>query len=439
MDDDDDDEEVGRVQVTAQVTQPTQLMVATGSDADDSVLPLMVRQALASAVSSDLEEPVEDASSASSNGDDGEDRGISSMVDASLMSPPRAPAGRLLRRGDVVAQRKQKRRNAKRSEFVEAEAEVGDSSDSDGEAKGAAPRKFNWGGEGPGAPKPVDESDEDEDDMDSEEEEAALLADPMINNEVDENESEGDEAIRELHRQRDFDEDEHNIQTLYNDITTGALKNRVSRNRTGFALADEEDYNDRQTRAERMEERARMRRKLLAREIHDKDLAEIAKNPETAAFARAALMRPPPPSSALGSSSSGTAVGDPDGDEMLMLPGDDAFELEEIVDDRHVAMAVQQQLMRTRMRVDSDDDEDMSAPLSRHATAGGGRIAGGRLLGSSSSQTSAKTDSLPLDDEDGDAFSSVSVEKLIVRRRTLLASGKEDSVFSANGSRASSL
>ncbi|KAJ2546456.1 hypothetical protein GGH95_006843, partial [Coemansia sp. RSA 1836] len=286
---------------------------------------------------------------------------------------------------------------------------------------------------------PVDESDEDEDDMDSEEEEAALLADPMINNEVDENESEGDEAIRELHRQRDFDEDEHNIQTLYNDITTGALKNRVSRNRTGFALADEEDYNDRQTRAERMEERARMRRKLLAREIHDKDLAEIAKNPETAAFARAALMRPPPPSSALGSSSSGTAVGDPDGDEMLMLPGDDAFELEEIVDDRHVAMAVQQQLMRTRMRVDSDDDEDMSAPLSRHATAGGGRIAGGRLLGSSSSQTSAKTDSLPLDDEDGDAFSSVSVEKLIVRRRTLLASGKEDSVFSANGSRASSL
>ncbi|KAJ2547320.1 hypothetical protein GGH95_006655, partial [Coemansia sp. RSA 1836] len=135
MDDDDDDEEVGRVQVTAQVTQPTQLMVATGSDADDSVLPLMVRQALASAVSSDLEEPVEDASSASSNGDDGEDRGISSMVDASLMSPPRAPAGRLLRRGDVVAQRKQKRRNAKRSEFVEAEAEVGDSSDSDGEAK----------------------------------------------------------------------------------------------------------------------------------------------------------------------------------------------------------------------------------------------------------------------------------------------------------------
>ncbi|KAJ2440715.1 hypothetical protein GGF42_007535, partial [Coemansia sp. RSA 2424] len=360
MDDDDDDEEVGRMQVVAQVTQPTQLTAATGSDADDSALPSMVRQALVAAVSSDLEEPVEDASSASSNGDDGEERGISSMVDDSLMSLPRAPAGRLLRRGDVVAQRKQKRRNAKRSEFVEAEAEVGDSSDSDGEAKGAVSRKFNWGGEGPGAPKPNDESDEDEDDIDSEEEEAALLADPMINNEVDENESEGDEAIRELHRQRDFDEDEHNIQTLYNDITMGALKNRVSRNRTGFALADDEDYNDRQTRAERMEERARMRRKLLAREIHDKDLAEIAKNPETAAFARAALMRPPPPppSSALGSSSSGTAVGDPDGDEMLMLPGDDAFELEEIVDDRHVAMAVQQQLMRTRMRVDSDDDED---------------------------------------------------------------------------------
>ncbi|KAJ2909800.1 hypothetical protein GGI21_001516, partial [Coemansia aciculifera] len=426
--DDDDKEEVGRAQI-AQATQeqhPTQLTVATGSDAGDSIFPTMVRQALVSAASgSDL----------------GDDSDIADEeVGGSPMSLPRkVPAGRLLRRGDVVAQRKQKRQRPKRSEFVEAEAEVGDSSDSDGEGKPAGPRKFNWG-DGPGALKPGNESsDEDEYDMDSEEEEAALLADPMINNEVDENESEGDEAIRELHRQRDFDEDEHNIQTLYKDITTGALKNRVSRNRTGFALADDEDYNDRQTRAERMEERERMRRKLLAREIHDKDLAEIAKNPETAAFARAALMRPPPPpssSSVPGSSSSGTAVGEQDDDDdgMLVLPGDDFFELEEIVDDRHVAMAVQQQLMRTRMRVDSDDDDDPAPPPPIvRPTA---RVAG-RPMGSS--QLSAMTDSLPMDDIDGDAFSSVSVEKLIVRRRTLLATtGKDDSGFAANH-RASSL
>ncbi|KAJ2813010.1 hypothetical protein FBU31_007507, partial [Coemansia sp. 'formosensis'] len=149
------------------------------------------------------------------------------------------------------------------------------------------------------------------------------------------------------------------------------------------------------TRAERMEERERMRRRLLAREIHDKDLAEIAKNPETAAFARAALMRPP-----------GAAADD---EEMLMLPGDDAFELEEIVDDRHVAAAVQQQLMRTRMRVESDDEDGAPKPAPA-------RIAG-------SSQLSSLTDSV--EDMDDGTFSAVAVEKLIVRRRALLASGKD--------------
>ncbi|KAJ2871057.1 hypothetical protein GGH93_005107, partial [Coemansia aciculifera] len=407
---DDDDEEVGRIQQT----QPTQLTVATDSDAgqDDALLPTMVRRALVSGG--------DDSDASAEEEDDEEVDDDMEENDGGSLSPQHmAPAGRLLRRGDIVAQRRKKRRDAKRSEFVEAEAEEGDSSDSDGVNKGAGPRKFNWGDSL--APKPgagLSDDEEEEYDMDSDEEEAALLADPMINNEVDENASEGDEALRELHRQRDFDEDERNIQTLYNDITTGALKNRVSRNRTGFALADDEDYNDRQTRAERMEERARMKRKLLAREIHDRDLAEIAKNPETAAFARAALMRPPP--------SSGGAVGGMDDDEMLMLPGDDAFELEEIVDDRHLAMAVQQQLMRTRMRVESDDEDSVMAAAPRPAA----RIAG-------SSQVSSLTDSMPmdeLDDMDGGAFSSVAVEKLIVRRRTLLAAGKDD-----NSSKLSSL
>ncbi|KAJ2833507.1 hypothetical protein GGI24_000821 [Coemansia furcata] len=395
---DDDDEEVGRIQL-AQNSQPTQLTMATDSDAgqDDSILPTMVRRALVSGgedSDASAEEEEDDGEEDDEEKEDG-DSGIEEKIGGSMSPPSMAPVGRLLRRGEIAAQRRQKRRDAKRSEFVEAEAEEGDSSDSDGMSKGAGPRKFNWG-DGP-APKPAGVSeDEEEYDMDSDEEEAALLADPMINNEVDENASEGDEAIRELHRQRDFDDDERNIQTLYNDITTGALKNRVSRNRTGFALADDEDYNDRQTRAERMEERERMRRRLLAREIHDKDLAEIAKNPETAAFARAALMRPP----------GAAAVDD---DEMLMLPGDDAFELEEIVDDRHVATAVQQQLMRTRMRVESDDEDGAPKPAAAS-------IAG-------SSQLSSLTDSV--EDMDDGTFSAVAVEKLIVRRRTLLASGKD--------------
>ncbi|KAJ2816778.1 hypothetical protein FBU31_006461, partial [Coemansia sp. 'formosensis'] len=224
---DDDDEEVGRVQL-AQNSQPTQLTMATDSDAgqDDSILPTMVRRALVSGGddSDASAEEEEDGGEEDEEEEDG-DSGIEEKIGGSMSPPPMAPAGRLLRKGDIVAQRRQKRRDAKRSEFVEAEAEEGDSSDSDGVSKGAGPRKFNWG-DGP-APIPAGVSDDEEEyDMDSDEEEAALLADPMINNEVDENASEGDEAIRELHRQRDFDDDERNIQTLYNDITTGALKNR---------------------------------------------------------------------------------------------------------------------------------------------------------------------------------------------------------------------
>ncbi|KAJ2809770.1 hypothetical protein H4S07_003068 [Coemansia furcata] len=85
------------------------------------------------------------------------------------------------------------------------------------------------------------------------------------------------------------------------------------------------------------------------------------------------------------------------------------LQLEEIVDDRHVAAAVQQQLMRTRMRMESDDEDGLPKP----AVA---RIAG-------SSQLSSLTDSV--EDMDDGTFSAVAVEKLIVRHRTLLASGKE--------------
>ncbi|KAJ2828221.1 hypothetical protein FBU31_002965 [Coemansia sp. 'formosensis'] len=89
--------------------------------------------------------------------------------------------------------------------------------------------------------------------------------------------------------------------------------------------------------------------------------------------------------------------------------GDGTLEFEDIVNDRHVAAAVQQQLMRTRMHMESDDEDGAPKPAAA-------RIAG-------SSQLSSLTDSVG--DMDDGTFSAVAVEKLIVRRRTLLASGED--------------
>ncbi|KAJ2345055.1 hypothetical protein GGF43_005312, partial [Coemansia sp. RSA 2618] len=285
------------------LTVPTQLTIPTAeAGSETSILPTMVRNALDS-----------DPAQSGSDDDETEAKG--------------------------TAREHAKARRPKRSEFVEAEAEEGSSSEEDGAEK-VKHRKFNWGSNAADA-----RSDSEDDwDMDSEEEEAALMADPMIDNEEREEDVEGDRAIRELHRKQDFDQDEHDIQELFKDVTTGGLR---SRPRTRFSLADDEDYNDRQTRAERMEERLRMRRKLQAREIHDSNLAEIAKNPETAAFAHAALMRMPS-----GGQESGTDTEDviPGHDD----DGDDVFELEEEVDDHSIATTVQKHLVRGRSRIDSD-------------------------------------------------------------------------------------
>ncbi|KAI9506544.1 hypothetical protein BX070DRAFT_218074 [Coemansia spiralis] len=248
--------------------------------------------------------------------------------------------------------------------------------------------------------------------MDTDEEEAALLADPMINNEVAED-NEADQAIRDLHRKQDFDQDEKDIQSLAQDIKMGRLKNRVL-NRTGFAL-DEEDYIDRQTRAERMEERVRQRRKMLAKEIHDSNLAEIARNPETAAFAQAALMRP--------------IAGDQSETEDVLA---NAFELEEEVDDRHIAMAVQHQLARSHRRIDSDVESDAEGNDGKERIRGAqrtkNRIAAKAIDSSESVQGGSGSFDFGSelgDDVDGDVFTSVAVEKLIVRRKTLMA-GQDD-------------
>ncbi|KAJ2801939.1 hypothetical protein H4R20_003474 [Coemansia guatemalensis] len=405
--------------IVAGQTQQTQLTVSTVATADASasstaMLPTMVRRAL-------------DADGSEHDGDDIRDEAVS---DAEPLQPaplqldekqaePVSPAklrkqGRLLRRRGGSRERSgavhDKPKRPKRSEFVEAEAEEGESSDSEGESKTVKHRKFNWGNDNT---EPAADSEDEEDlDMDTDEEEAALLADPMIDNNVEEDGS-GDEAIRDLHRQRDFDEDEKDIQNLFRDVTTGRLRNRNARDKTGLGLADEEDYNDRQTRAERMEERLRLRRKLLAREIHDSNLAEIARDPETAAFAQAALMRAP------------TADGRADStDAEDAALSDGAFELEEEVDERSIATTVQRHLARQRMRIDSDvesDTEDSRRATDRSNSNVSWRAAGRIASGSGDSQSSIFEDSMDDDKLGSDVFSSVEIERLIVRRRTMVS------------------
>ncbi|PIA16372.1 hypothetical protein COEREDRAFT_81331 [Coemansia reversa NRRL 1564] len=400
-------------------TQQTPLTVSTVATADAStsstaMLPTMVRRAL-------------DADGSEHDSDDVRDEVIS---DAGLQQPaslgpdegqaePVSPAklrkqGRLLRRrgasrgeSDAVHD---KPKRLKRSEFVEAEAEEGESSDSEGESKTVKHRKFNWGNDK--TDQAADSEDEEDLDMDTDEEEAALLADPMIDDNVEENGS-GDEAIRDLHRQRDFDEDEKDIQNLFRDVTTGRLRNRNARDKTGLGLADEEDYNDRQTRAERMEERLRMRRKLLAREIHDSNLAEIARDPETAAFAQAALMRRAPTADGRADST--------DAEDAALSDG--AFELEEEVEEHNIANTVHKHLARQRMRIDSDvesDTEDSHAATDRSNGNVSWRAAGRVASGSGDSQSSIFEESMVDNSLGSDVFSPVEIEKLIVRRRTLM-------------------
>ncbi|KAJ2555059.1 hypothetical protein EV175_002379 [Coemansia sp. RSA 1933] len=433
-------------QLTQQPTQPTQATQLTAKAGDAfSSLPTLVRKALVPSQSHQ-----EDAAQA-----DDEPVSVSPLplptntpdvmaqspdmaveheqsAEDSLLSMPKATSGgrRFIRRHTNKTEGKLSRTKKReiRTEFIEAEAEEGESTDSDNEAGAVRHGKFDWG-EAPPKSKPAgpddDEEEEDDLDMDTDEEEAALLADPMINNEVVEDRK-ADQAIRDLHRQQDLEQDEQDIQDLVKDINTGRLRNRANGGRTGFALADDEDYNDRQTRAERMEERLRQRRKLQAREIHDTNLAEIAKNPETAAFAQAALMRPAT------HRGGGYQSGNDDPDDDGLLVGTDVFDLEERVDDHAIASTVQSHLVHTHRRIDSDVESDNEG-----APRGG---AASRIVGptdGSQSSAAANTSFYDLDggDLDGDLFASVSVEKLIVRRKTLMAaaSSAPDTAGNAGG------
>ncbi|KAJ1853572.1 hypothetical protein GGH12_000734 [Coemansia sp. RSA 1822] len=356
-----------------QPTQPTQLTASSG-EADVSMLPTMVRRALgADPVQSEDDEEEKSRGSTPAehitlaNQMEPTDDLIEPTEDL-IDTPEPRHRGRLLRRNQTSST---KPKRPKRSEFVEAEAEEGSSSDSDNEKTKS--RKFNWGSN-----ERTNESDESDYDMDSDEEQAALLADPMIDN-TENSDMEGDAAIRLLHRKQHYEDDERDIHELFRDVTTGGLRTR----RTKFSLGEDEDYNDRQTRAERMEQRAREMNKLRMREIHDTSLAEIAKHPETAAFARAALMR-----------------GDDTDDDGGV---DDVGELEEVVADHAVAATVRSRLIR---RVSSRDSDSESGADSRN-------VHSVDMPSSASGNVS--------DTKDGNVFGSVPIEQMIIRRKTLRA------------------
>ncbi|KAJ2483025.1 hypothetical protein IWW56_000708 [Coemansia sp. RSA 2131] len=364
-----------QMEQATQPTQPTQLTASSG-EADVSMLPTMVRRALGA----DPVQSEDDEEEKSRGSTPAEHITLANQMEPTedlieptedlIDTPEPQHRGRLLRRNQTSST-KPKPKRPKRSEFVEAEAEEGSSSDSDNEKTKS--RKFNWGSN-----ERTNESDESDYDMDSDEEQAALLADPMIDN-TENSDVEGDAAIRLLHRKQHYEDDERDIHELFRDVTTGGLRTR----RTKFSLGEDEDYNDRQTRAERMEQRAREMNKLRMREIHDTSLAEIAKHPETAAFARAALMR-----------------GDDTDDDGGV---DDVGELEEVVADHAVAATVRSRLVR---RVSSRDSDSESGADSRN-------VHSVDMPSSASGNVS--------DTKDGDVFGSVPIEQMIIRRKTLRA------------------
>ncbi|KAJ2788253.1 hypothetical protein GGI15_000058 [Coemansia interrupta] len=342
-----------------QATQPpTQTTQLTEQQDDAGVMPTMVRRALG-------------VTDGSGGGSDSADSGGNSEAEVR----PRSRARLLHRRGDrptTTPRENEKKKKGRRvaSEFVAVEAELGTSSDSSSDESPSG--RFAWGERH--KPRARVSVSSDESSESSEDEEEALLNDPLID---DSDGSADDLAVRQLHREQALAADERSIHQLARDIATGALRTRrLGASSSMFALDGEEDYVDREMRAERMEVRRRMRRRLEAREIHEASMARIARNPETAAFARAALMR-----------------GSEEEEEEEMV-------LDEVLDEAEVARAVGR-------HVEGDGEEEEMSAEEEAEDSQPPPVAVGLAQ--------------PLADGGDDAlFDAVPVEQLIVRRATLL-------------------
>ncbi|KAJ2387176.1 hypothetical protein GGI05_004165, partial [Coemansia sp. RSA 2603] len=358
--------------VEEQVTQATQV---TEQMDDAGIMPTMVRRALGQADGSDDEDNNSGVDSNHSDVDSNHSGANPNHSDA-----PRRRARLMHGRRDG----RSKKRAA--SEFVAAEAEVGTSSDdSSDEAHPAGP--FAWGHRGskPRAREAISSDEESSSDGASDAEEEALLNREMIDD-AEHSGEDGAQAVRRLAREQALAADEHAIHSLARDIATGALRT-TTRGARGFALDAQENYVDRELRAERMEERRRMRRRVEAREIHEASLARIARNPDTAAFARAALMRA--------------------SDEEAEM------QLDEVLDEREVAGVV-----RRHVEGSEDDDGDEGQDENEDADEDADER---RVKREQGAQRPPVVLDVSAADADADGlFAAVPVEQLIVRRTTLL-------------------
>ncbi|PVV04622.1 hypothetical protein BB560_000877 [Smittium megazygosporum] len=206
---------------------------------------------------------------------------------------------RIVRRAELIQKQPFGRSVSKPSrpnDLIEAEAELGSSDDEDNN-KGVNLfnqrfKQFSWKEKATnqGGEVQDDEVDLFYEEMGSSDEEALLNNDPLLN---DESESDADdENIIKEHLKYNVDQDSKQVGEIIRDLTTGRLGRRRNMG-NGYLLDDDEDYNDRQTRTERMLARRGIRKKLENQEIKDMNLAKIAKNPNTAAFAQAAMLRNP--------------------------------------------------------------------------------------------------------------------------------------------------
>ncbi|OLY81243.1 hypothetical protein AYI68_g4651 [Smittium mucronatum] len=230
---------------------------------------------------------------------------INPFEDTPLSNPTSPPRNRrIIKRSDLLKiknnsfKKSNKKVNPLLTNLIENEAELGsEEEDEDEESKkpSALNMRFNnlkWNSNNENDPEAKDVQDDEADmfyeHLDSSDEEAILKNDPLLKNDS-ESEGEDDNIVKE-HLKHDIETDNKMVGNLIRDLTSGRLGSK-SKFGSNYLLDDDEDYNDRQTRTERMLARRGLRKKLEMQEIKDANLSKIAKNPETAAFAHAALFR----------------------------------------------------------------------------------------------------------------------------------------------------
>ncbi|KAK9694039.1 hypothetical protein K7432_013609 [Basidiobolus ranarum] len=252
------------------------------------------------------------------------------------------------------------------------------------------------------------EAEEEEDEfgvkIDDDEEEEESDEDIMIPT-LDEDEEFDHQDIKELHLQQMKEKDRKDITNLMNDIATGGLRKR---RRLGFDDGKGYDLDDEFSDDENLNRRSRLR--LIKRRTNTDDfLDRIAKNPETAAFARAAVGK--------------EDVDDPDPFDHVEDNAEDVFSM---FRSNHSVSVEEIYSREISMEVDEMDDtvEEVNEEALHNSEA---RIYYEQVTTSSTS-TSTSTKSVSFDFSQNDDFEGrdLSILRLIKNRGSALASSVED-------------